>query len=161
MSKDRIESLEDLCNYFYADEPDMLNKRVYEGTDCGASISVYLRKSGTGPWGGHTEHVAIHNGMNEEWRNLSIDTPIHSFTIQTIVEGSDATVDSEPFVLPVDSQDVAQWMDFMEGEAKCLWDEANLESCECCGEPIEGEELDGPEELGLCATCHGNYRADH
>lgn len=138
--KDHIESMKDLCNYFYADEPDMLNKRIYKGTDCGASISVYLEtpdsdpvpegyelvySSGSNGWGVEN-YRAIHNG-DPAWRELAIQTPIIGFTIQTIVEGSDATVDSDPFVLPVPKQQVADWMDYMEAEANWLWEEANEE----------------------------------
>lgn len=122
----RIESMRDLCDYFYADEPAMLNKRIYKGTDCGASISLYLVEPGIDPWGREEDHRAIHNGY-EEWQTLTMDAPIHSFTIQTIVEGSDATVDSEPFVLPVDTSTVAEWIEFMEAEAAALWEEANGE----------------------------------
>lgn len=129
---ERIESLADLCGYFYADEPAMLNKRIYEGTDCGASISVYLAQPGYDPFGRAEEHHAIHKG-DREWAELTMDTPIHSFSIQTIVEGSDATVDSEPFVLPAKTSDVGEFMEFMESEASHLWKEANLDECEECG----------------------------
>ena len=37
-----ITNLRDLCDYFSADEPRLLNKRVYKATDCGASISLRL-----------------------------------------------------------------------------------------------------------------------
>lgn len=111
-----IKNMQDLCDTFYADEPAMLNKRIYKGTDCGASISVYLEDYDT--------MVAIHNG-DPAWRNLTMDTLIHSFTIQTIVEGSDATVDSKPFILPVDKDEVWKFVEYMESEAEMLWVEAN------------------------------------
>lgn len=120
----QIESMQDLCDYFYADEPARLNRHIYKYTDCGASISVYLARPGVDPWGREEEHHAIHNG-SEEWASLTTDTAIHSFTIQTIVEGSDATVDSLPFVLPVEASEVDKWMQYMEDEAEMLWREAN------------------------------------
>jgi len=54
-----------------------------------------------------------------------METEVHSFTIQTIVEGSDATVESEEFVLPVDKDEVWKFVEYMEAEAKMLWNEAN------------------------------------
>lgn len=122
-----IRDMRDLCECFLAEEPAMLNERIYDGTDCGASISVYLQRPGTDAFGREEAHHAVHNGMHEEWRQLTPDTPIHSFTVQTIVEGSDATVDSEPFVLPVPKGDVDRWMDYMEATARELWREANVD----------------------------------
>lgn len=104
-----ITNLADLCRYFSAEEPRLLNKRIYKGTDCGASISVTL------PDGSEK-----HNG--DDWTGV---TEITGFTIQTIVEGSEATVDSDFFELPVDKATVDEWMEYMEGEAKVLWNEAN------------------------------------
>lgn len=128
---ERIESMEDLCNYFYADEPAMLNKRVYKGTDCGASISVKLsspHNAKTYPSPPFPDWYAywVHNG-DRKWDELTTDTPIDAFTLQTIVEGSDATVDSRPFVLPVDKDEVWKFVEFMETEAESLWREANEE----------------------------------
>lgn len=125
---DTISNMRDLCDYLSADHPAQLNRRIYKGTDCGASISVYLARPRIDQWGRIEtlpfQHHAIHCG-DDEWRSLTLDTSIHSFTIQTIVEGSDATVDSEPFVLPVSTSDVQQWIDYMEAEAEMLWKEAN------------------------------------
>jgi len=104
-----IANLSDLCEYFSADEPRQLNRRIYKDTVCGASISV---KTPDGQW--------HHNGEN--WSEIK---EIVAFTIQTIVEGSDATVDSDEFVLPVKHSEVVAWMSYMENEAARLWDEAN------------------------------------
>lgn len=109
-----ITTLEDLCNYFDADEPGMLNKRLYKGTACGASISLYL-KDGT----------AIHNG-DRRFDDLPIGTGVRGFTIQTIVEGSDATVDSDEFVLPVAESSVDAWLKYMEEKASGEWEKVNL-----------------------------------
>lgn len=113
-----IRNLQDLCDYFYAEEPSMLNKRIYKGTDCGASISVYL--------GGD---VAIHPG-DPAWNTLAPETDIRAFTIQTIVEGSDAEVNSNLFQLPVKCSEVNKWIEYMEMEAEFLWKEANLQEDE-------------------------------
>lgn len=37
-----ITNLQDLCDYFHADEPRLLNHRIYKDTDCGASISIHI-----------------------------------------------------------------------------------------------------------------------
>lgn len=113
-----IRSMADLCNHFGADEPRGLNRRMFKDTDCGASISVYL-KDGT----------AIHNG-NPQWDTLTRKTPIRGFTIQTIVEGSDAEVNSDEFLVPVSIASVDAWIKDMEAEASRLWDEANTEEAE-------------------------------
>jgi hypothetical protein len=104
-----IRSLADLCAFFGADNVHSLNRRVYKDTDCGASISVLPLE---GPW--------RHNGEN--WTDVK---EIVAFTLQTIVEGCDATVDSEPFWLPVREREVSDWLKDMEAEADRLWHEAN------------------------------------
>lgn len=104
-----IRSLQDLLDFWSADSVTSLNRRVYKGTDCGASISV---RTPDGQW--------HHNG--QDWTGI---TAITGFTIQTIVEGSDTTVDSDEFVLPVTRSAVDKWVRHMETEAGRLWDEAN------------------------------------
>lgn len=104
-----ITTAQDLLDFWSADSLETLNRRVYKSTDCGASVSV---QTPDGAW--------HHNG--QDW--AGIDT-IVAFTLQTIVEGSDATVDSEPFVLPVLRATVDEWIQYMEAEATRLWNEAN------------------------------------
>ena len=106
-----IRNLKELCEYFGADSPQRLNRRIYKDTDCGASISV---ETPDGTW--------HHNG--EDWSGI---TEITGFTIQTIVEGSDAEVNSDTFALPVTHAEVEHWMSDMEDEADRLWHEANDE----------------------------------
>lgn len=125
LNKDYIESMQDLCDYFYAEEPTRLNPNIYMGTKCGAQCSLHLEKPGIDSWGHPEEHHVVYSGEHEEWAALDVNTPLHSFVIHTIVEGSDAELVSEPFVLPVKKQDVADWMDEMEAEASWLWEEAN------------------------------------
>jgi hypothetical protein len=103
-----IKNLADLCNYFGAEEPRSLNRRVYKDTACGASISLQLAD---GRW--------LHNG-GRGWETLPRSTPILGFTIQTIIEGSDATIDSPVFPLPVRESEVREWIADMEAEAARL-----------------------------------------
>jgi hypothetical protein len=102
-----------LLDYFGADTPRTLNRRVYKSTDCGASISVMLHD---GTW--------VHNG-DAGWQTMTGDEPIAGFTIQTIVEGSDATVDSDLFTLPCPESYVQAWIADMEAQAEELWTDAN------------------------------------
>jgi hypothetical protein len=109
----RIKNLEDLCRYFCADSPGLLNKRIYKGTDCGASISLYLANG-----------EVYHRG-DRRWDTLAMDAPVKGFTIQTIVEGSEATVDSDLFWVPCPIKWVREWISAMEDEASVLWEEAS------------------------------------
>jgi len=109
-----VRTLADLCDYFHADEPGGLNRRIYKDTDCGASISI---KPVGQEW--------IHCGMDARWQELTRESAIEAFSIQTIVEGSDATVDSDPFWLPVKEVEIKVWIDDMEAQADELWHEAN------------------------------------
>ncbi len=106
-----INNLEDLLNKFglTLDEVDLFNKYLYKGTACGASISIQT-----------PDEEWHHNG--DDWTGI---TEAIAFTIQTIVEGSDFTVDSDPFTFPVSAKDIDAWCEYMEQEAKSLWEEAN------------------------------------
>jgi len=102
-----------LLRFFDADSPRGLNRRIYKDTDCGASISIYLKDGRT-----------IHNG-NSVWGTLTGAEKLHGFTIQTTVEGSDADVNSELFRIPCTQAEVTHWIADMEAEADRLWDDAN------------------------------------
>jgi hypothetical protein len=52
------------------------------------------------------------------------------FTIQTIVEGSDAEVNSDTFRPGTTTDKLDEWVEEMESEASRLWDEANSEVVE-------------------------------
>lgn len=106
-------SLGGLCEFIGAGKPADLNHAMYKGTSCGASISVRLND---GSW--------LHNG-DRKWETLRRDAKIKGFTIQTIIEGSDATVDSHEFEIPCRKQEVKDWITHMEAEAVRLWEEAN------------------------------------
>jgi hypothetical protein len=108
-----INNLEELLDKFglALDDVNLLNKYLYKGTDCGASISIQT-----------PDHEWHHNG--EDWTGI---TEAIAFTIQTIVEGSDSTVDSEPFVLPVEAKKIDDWLEYMEQQARVLWEAANHE----------------------------------
>ena len=85
----------------------------------------------------------FHNGT--DW---SVVTAIRAFTIQTIIENSDATVDSHVFHLPVPTIEVDRWMEYMEQEASSLWDEANNP------EETESIDLEPPEYEGYEVMTH-------
>lgn len=124
-----ITSMEDLCEHFDADSPTGLNRRIYKDTACGASISVLIAPEDESEFGdlrSFEEPYWIYNG-ERAFDYLTTASRLKAFTIQTIVEGSDAIVDSEPFVLPVKTSDVQKWIDYMEAEAEMLWEEANAE----------------------------------
>lgn len=106
-----ITTLAELCAYFDAEAPRSLNRRIYQDTSCGASISVQTLN---GVW--------HHNG--DDWSGI---TAIQAFTIQTIIEGSDATVESDVFPLPVPASEIEAWLAQMEEVAAQLFDEANPE----------------------------------
>jgi hypothetical protein len=108
-----IRDFNGLCQFFGAEGPRFLNHRIYKATDCGASISVYL-KDGT----------TVHNG-DPRWDTLTGAEKIHGFTIQTIVEGSDAEVNSDLFCLPCTQAEVTGWIADMEAQADELWKAAN------------------------------------
>ncbi len=101
MAKQRnIRTLDDLCAYWHADEPSMLNTRVYANTDCGASISILLTD---GRW--------LHNG--DDWTGVR---KIAGFKIQTILEGMDAMVGGHMIALPVSSEDIDQYVQSIQDE---------------------------------------------
>src|SRR5919199_7023809 len=113
MESPTINNLEELLSKFglTLDEVDLFNKYLYKGTSCGASVSI---QTPDGVW--------HHNG--EDWTGI---TEAIAFTIQTIVEGSDFTVDSDPFSFPVTTKAIDDWCSYMEQEAKSLWEDANCE----------------------------------
>lgn len=57
--------------------------------------------------------------------DIPIDTPLIGFTIQTMVEGSEATVDSEEFEVPVSTKEVDEWVKEMESQADFYWKRDN------------------------------------
>lgn len=111
-----IRNFRGLLKFFGASEPQLLNKRVYQGTECGASISIYL-----------ADGTPVHNG-NKRWETLTGNEKLRGFTIQTIVEGSVATVDSELFRLPVPVSIIQAWIAEMEAQASDIWERDNQES---------------------------------
>lgn len=116
MTTPMIKNLAALCDHFGADKPSDLPRRIYNGTGCGASISLYL-----------TRGKPLHSGGDPRWQNLTREREIRGFSIQTIVEGSEAEVNSPEFKLPVSVAVVDAWMKDMEAEASRLWAAANEE----------------------------------
>jgi hypothetical protein len=73
---------------------------------------------------GHQSGRAWHCG--DDWSDLDADpSQAAGFTIQTIVEGSDETVDSDRFEFPVFDNEIDSWMKGMEAEASWLWKRDN------------------------------------
>jgi len=68
--------------------------------------------------------IWAHNG-SELWNHITSETKLLGFTIQSIVEGSDATVDSSEFVVPVEAKEVDDWIQEMEDETSRIWKAAN------------------------------------
>jgi hypothetical protein len=122
----------DLLAYWSADDFYSMNRRAYKNTACGASVSVY---------GWYRGRPAVrHNGQDRpsyndvwppeaiagEYADFPADFDFEAFTIQTIVEGSDATVDSDPFEFGCyTAAQVDAWVSDMEAKAERLWLEAN------------------------------------
>lgn len=99
-----IATVGDLASFLGAEGIQGMNRRLYKDTRCGASISLigYQRE-----W---------HNG--QDWSEVEAEPRLaYGFTIQTIVEGSDATVDSDLFRFPVKAREVRQWITEMEAQA--------------------------------------------
>ena len=127
----RIKNLKDLCRFFGADEPCDLNRTIFDNTSCGASLSLYLKDgtvlhNGAKGW---TSREVVRNkrGAMTGTRTVSIPdtTPIKGFTVQTIIEGSEATVDSDLFWVPCPEKWVKEWMEEMEARATDLWHETH------------------------------------
>ena len=206
-----INNLNELCDYIGVSSPSELNRAIYKGTACGASLSAYSGKEGEAQelvwdfcivWdrdqkGDSKLRVKVRHGadtpiyewlnpefhpqelldyfdlgpehwdavMEEErhtWRQwgrryrdtesqelhyerygqvtLKVMVPrrawhcgddwsevdenpemISSVTIQSIVEGSEATVDSDYFNFPVEVETFEKWFDHMEKETSLQW----------------------------------------
>ena len=114
----KITTMNDLYEHFDSEDSfRMLNRRIYKDTACGASISVYGTVDG--------KEVQYHNGYHDP---LPANFVLEAFTIQTIVEGSDASVDSSKFVAgTATADDINAWIEEMEAEADRLRLEANNE----------------------------------
>src|SRR3954453_23949544 len=109
-----INSFGDLCRHFKVFKYREMSDFIYDNTHCGASISVY------GTVDGYPFHA--HSGFRGEW---PIGFVMEKFSIQTIIEGSDATVDHMFLVGETTDEDIDTWIAFMEEEASRLWAEAN------------------------------------
>ncbi len=120
-----IRNLRDLAEHFGTDGTLVwqLNRRIYNDTECGASISIYGTLDG--------QFKALHNGYTGPYPEGFKAT---KFTIQTIVEGSDAEVNSDFFVLGfATTEDVDSWIKDMESQADDIWHQANDPDAKQCG----------------------------
>lgn len=68
--------------------------------------------------------VVYHNGHRDP---IPASFVLTGFTIQSIVEGSDAEVNSDLFPIGTTKAEVDMWIEEMEAEVDRLWDEANGE----------------------------------
>ena len=216
---DTITNLSDLCEYFEAESPRLLNGKIYDDTECGASISIHVgnnrqvsnvytlcfkqgtrfpvlesvRKGGQfcDPnvvhvdvkhlfhlrWNGDHElecemfptlalfksackkfmgsqkivnrehdfveiqsvignsvtvlHSHFHDASRwfhpgEKWP-VTKKTNLLGFILRTNIDGSDVTVASEEFVVPVETARVSEWMKEMEKQADFYWNRDNLD----------------------------------
>ena len=151
-----IRNLKNLMDYFGAENANLINRRLYKATSCGASISVLA-----------TDDKWYHCGS--DWTNVK---GIKAFTIQTIVEGSDVTVDSEEFTLPVRTQEIEDWMNQMEEEAAFYWKRDNTKYyavVKADRTPVvyyqwtdweDKPEVSNPRKRKLVMKAHAAYEAD-
>jgi hypothetical protein len=135
--RNAIRSVEDL--YAWADcepTPWHLGRALYRGTDCGASISIYGSYQGKAA-AVHSPGTALDFGWDASTHQHlgSLDIPdglpdeflAESFTVQTIVEGSEATVDSDHFYFGrCTTTQLKRWIADMEAEARFYWRRDNL-----------------------------------
>jgi hypothetical protein len=116
-----IRTWHDLLRHFGLGEDatvSQLNRVIYRDTECGASISVYGNSAQEG-----YAHIARHAGSREP---LPPDFRLTSFTIQTIVEGSDATIGSGTLQAGiVTDRDIDEWITGMEEQSDYSWNEAH------------------------------------
>lgn len=137
-----IRCLDDLLEYFGADDVQGLQRRVYKDTACGASIAIQPKGE---KW----------RFSGEDWRDV---TAIEAFSVQTIVEGSDAEINGPNWQLPVRVREVDQWMQEMDELAEEAWKEANESCCAICGTELTAEtEAEFKEPNGditvICKEC--------
>jgi len=115
-----LKNLRDLCDYFSAETPGRLPKRIYKGTDCGAWIGL-MKKDG--------KYI-----YEDEIIERKTFRGIKGFKIGTIVEGWDGEgVMAGEWEFPVSSKEVDVAMMEMESEAAQIWECANEHppGCEC------------------------------
>lgn len=105
-----INNIEDLIGYwgFKTDPIELLSKRIYKSTDCGAWIQF---QSKDGKWHDDNEVAVIGE--------------VIGFRIGTIVEGSDVNVGPKEFTFPTTENDLREWINEMESDANSFWLEAN------------------------------------
>lgn len=108
-----VRDFQDLIAFWGAEYPHAIDKCIYKGTSCGASISLYL-----------ADGRVFHNGDDKS--TLTGTELLKGFTIQTIVEGSDETVDSDFFHIPCTRQSIFDWCEEMESEAEYIWNRDNF-----------------------------------
>ena len=129
-----IDTIADLCTLFGIEADGdwfrRLNRSIYKNTECGASISVYGTESAT--------PVVYHNGQGP----IPSSFVLKGFTIQSIVEGSNAEVCSDIFPVGVyTGEQVDAWIEDMEAQVDDLWAAANGYDPDACGAEHDQEEV--------------------
>jgi hypothetical protein len=121
MTVETIATLRDLCDYVGCAHPSGLSRRMYKDTECGASLSFRLARGDSG-----LHSVWYHSGDAGRLDLTGTETLL-GFSIQTIVEGSEVTIDSDEFIVPVDAKRVDDFIADMEAAAAAIFAEANGE----------------------------------
>jgi hypothetical protein len=123
--KNVIRNMANLCDYFGATHPFNINRCTYKYSSCGHSLSVRMPD---GEW--------VHNG-DKDWDDMTRETKIIAFSVQTIVEGSEMEVNMDPFELPVTHREVARAIKDMEAQADSEWRRMNHDHY-CATDPVTG-----------------------
>lgn len=117
-----ITTIEELCDHFgglFYDDPAetlaSLNKAVYKGTSCGASISFFYN---TGE--------LVHGGSAEDATWADQESGLKYFYLSTIVEGSDAEFETCFMHLPVEESLIASELEILEKKASNAWTYDNI-----------------------------------
>jgi len=115
-----ISNFEDLCSFFSVDfDPEnpieclaMIHKHIYKYTNCGASISCF--------W---NDGSVIFGGDAEDLTAEMVASGLKAITVQSIVEGWSGELDSDMMTLPIKSETLEGWIQWLEAEAKRVWHE--------------------------------------
>lgn len=105
-----IENLSGLLGFFGAENTGELPGRVRKETGCGAVIELLLDN---GAW------VGEESGIDEVAAEKVV-----GFKLLTIVEGSDAEIETDEIEFPVGEAEMREALEWLEGEAERAWSEA-------------------------------------
>lgn len=112
-----VETTRKLLSHYFCDKCDKIfpvHSLFDDGERCPSCNDGHIRESVYTDW----------SRQPSQW-DIPIDTPLLGFTIQTIVEGSDVTVDGEYMECPVPVKEVEEWIRQMEETSKFYWERDN------------------------------------